>query len=134
MRIGDAAAQAGVTAKTMRFYEKVGLVPPAPRTQSGYREYGTDLVARVNFIKSAQAMGFSLGEIGEILSWRDRGADICEPVVALVRQRVQDLNERIEAMERTRSELRRLLRVARTCPPGPGGRCHVIERIVPRPS
>lgn len=132
MRVGEVADLAGVTAKAVRFYERAGLLPAPARTRAGYRDYDRDAVRRIRFIKSAQSMGFTLGEIGEILRSRDRGQDVCEPVVALARQRLRELSERITQMERARIELRKVLRLARTCPPEPGGTCHVIDRVVPR--
>lgn len=132
MRIGELADETGVSAKAVRFYERVGLLPAPARTPGGYRDYGRDAITRLRFIKSAQAIGLTLGEIREVLGWRDRGEDICEPVVEIVHRRLQDLTERIRVMERTRAELRKALRRARTCQPGPGGVCHIIERVVPR--
>jgi DNA-binding transcriptional MerR regulator len=132
VRIGELAEQTGVSAKAVRFYERVGLLAAPPRTSGGYRDYGRDAISRLGFIKSAQAIGLTLGEIRELQRWRDRGEDICEPVVEIVHRRLEDLTERIRVMEHTRAELRKALRLARTCQPGRGGVCHIIERVVPR--
>lgn len=70
MTIGQVAKAAGVGVETVRFYERVGLIPDPPRRPSGYREYPPDAVHRIEFIKRAKALGFTLAEIGELLSLR----------------------------------------------------------------
>jgi MerR family copper efflux transcriptional regulator len=66
--IGDVAERAGLTAPTIRYYESIGLLAAAPRSSTGYRRYGDATVAELQFIKKAQALGFSLEEIREILT------------------------------------------------------------------
>ena len=73
MRIGEAARRSGMAAKTIRFYEEAGLIAPAPRTGSGYREFSHDDVRRLKFIHRARDLGFSVAEVGRLLSlWSDR--------------------------------------------------------------
>ena len=73
MRIGEAARRSGMASKTIRFYEEVGLVAPAPRTESGYREFSDEDVLRLRFIHRARDLGFSVGEVERLLSlWTDR--------------------------------------------------------------
>ncbi len=62
MRIGEVASQAGVSPQTIRFYERTGVLAPAARTPSGYRDYGDDTLGRLAFVRAAQAVGLSLGE------------------------------------------------------------------------
>ena len=71
MRIGTAAAQAGVNIQTLRYYERRGLLPRPPRRTSGYREFPDDAVRIVRFIKRAQDLGFTLDEIEELLRLRN---------------------------------------------------------------
>ena len=70
MRIGEVAAEAAVNIQTLRYYERVGLLPAPDRHPSGYRSYARDAVRRVRFIKRAQELGFTLAEIGELLALR----------------------------------------------------------------
>lgn len=72
IRIGDLASQTGVTVEALRYYEQRGLVTPSGRRASGYREYPADTVALVRFIKRAQALGFSLAEVEELVRLRQR--------------------------------------------------------------
>lgn len=109
MRIGELARQAGVTTKTLRFYESRGLLPAGSRTASGYREYGPESVERLTFIRDAQAAGLSLTEIASVLDLKDAGSGTCEHTVSLLRRHVADLDERIGALEQMR---RRLLDLA----------------------
>ena len=108
MQIGELAHRLGVTTKTIRFYESSGVLPAPARTESGYRTYGPADVERLTFIKTAQRLGLSLNEIGEIIAFRDRGEPPCTYVRQVLRRQVNELNERMEEMGRLRDELRRL--------------------------
>ena len=73
MNIGQAAAATGISAKMIRHYESVGLVPAPARTEAGYRQYGPGEVHTLRFIRQARDLGFSIHEIGDLLSlWHDR--------------------------------------------------------------
>lgn len=130
MRIGVLAEQSGVPTKTIRYYEQIGLMPGPPRTAGGYRDYGRGAAGRLTFIRAAQSIGLSLGEISEILAFRDRGETPCLHVLSLIERRAADLSERIEALERMRRDLEGLARKARTMPraePQESTYCHIIE-------
>ncbi|MHB1510927.1 MAG: heavy metal-responsive transcriptional regulator [Acidimicrobiales bacterium] len=129
MKIGRLAARAGTSVKTIRYYDRIGLLPPAERTDAGYRLYGEDALDRYRFIRAAQAVGLSLGEIREIIALRDGGDAPCTFVVELIGRRAAELDERIAELEAVADELRRLARRAkhldaRLC--DPGLICHVI--------
>jgi DNA-binding transcriptional MerR regulator len=109
MKIGEIAQRAGVTTKTIRFYESIGVIPEPPRTHSGYREYDDKHVERLQFIKSAQRLGLKLEDIAEVLAFRDRGERPCDYVVEVVRREVADLNRRIREMRALRGELETLI-------------------------
>src|SRR4051794_1818824 len=102
MRIGQLADRLGVTTKSIRFYESIGLFPDPARTPSGYRNYGDADVDRLTFVKTAQRLGLSLDEIGEIIAFRDRGQQPCRYVAQLLRRQVVELDGRIREMRRLR--------------------------------
>jgi len=78
MRIGEVASRSGVTVDTVRFYERVGVLPQAARTPSGYRDYATETVGRIELTRELQAIGFTLGEVVDALAAHDAGAATCE--------------------------------------------------------
>jgi DNA-binding transcriptional MerR regulator len=130
MRIGELAQRSAVEASTIRYYERIGLMPPPTRTASGYRDYSDDAAARLGFIQAAQSIGFSLGEIRETLAFRDRGEAPCGHVAALIERNAEQLRQRIVRLQEMRRELLVLAAKARAGGPGdPSGTafCHIIE-------
>lgn len=129
MRIGELSERSEVPSKTIRYYEGIGVLPEVPRTASGYRDYGADAVRRLGFIRAAQSIGLTLGEIKEILEFRDRGQAPCHHVASLIERRATDLSERIAALEAMRRDLERLARRARRASLGSQDSefCHIIE-------
>lgn len=130
MRIGELARRSGLTDKTIRYYEQVGVLDEPARTSGGYRDYQPDALDRLAFVRAAQAIGLKLGEIREIVGLRDRGQTPCSHVARLLDRRAMEIDESIAALERMRRELRRLARRARSLDPkdcDPGRVCHVIE-------
>ena len=109
MRIGELAERAGTTAKTLRFYEEQGLLPPTERTPSGYRDYAPEMVARIDFVHRGQAAGLTLAQIRQILEIRDGGAAPCEHVRDLLDARLAEIEQQIAqltALRDTIAELR----------------------------
>ena len=126
MRIGELAGRLGVTTKSIRFYESIGLLPEPARTSSGYRDYAEDDAERLTFVKTAQRLGLSLDEIREILALRERGQQPCGYVAGVLRRQVADLDRRIREMGELRDELKRLeAEAAAGCEDGTF--CGVIE-------
>ena len=105
MKIGEVSKRSGVGIETLRFYEKSGLLSRPGRTYSGYRIYNEDVLERIAFIKQAQVLGFTLDEIKQIIDDKQKGMSPCLEVREIVRQRLEDLNERIAQMIRYRDEL-----------------------------
>lgn len=105
MRIGELADRAGVSATTIRFYERDGLLPPAPRTAGGYRTYHPADAERLEFIKSAQRLGMRLGEIRETLAFRDRGEPPCRYVQQVLADQLGGIDRRIAELMRLRDAL-----------------------------
>ena len=105
LRIGDVAARTGLNAPTIRYYESVGLIAPAARSASGYRHYSDATVDDLRFIKKAQALGFSLDEIGEIVALSRAGKTPCSHVLDLARRHLAAVDERIQQLARFRDTL-----------------------------
>lgn len=130
MRIGELAAEAGVTTKTVRYYESIGLLAPPERTEAGYRAYETDAIDRLVFIRDAQASGLSLAEIHSILELKDAGRSTCEHTKALLARHLDELDAQIDRLEQTRVELSELAVLAAGLDPADCNdphRCQVIE-------
>jgi MerR family transcriptional regulator, copper efflux regulator len=127
VRIGQLADAASVPAKTIRYYEEIGLLPPPERLANGYREYDEGAGERLRFVKAAQAVGFTLAEIGEILALRDRGHEPCAHVLELVERRARQIAEQVAALERMQADLRRLAARAREHPLD-ADYCQLIQR------
>lgn len=108
MNIGQAAKATGVTTKMIRYYDEIGLVRPASRTDSNYREYDQREINELRFIKRARTLGFSMAEIVQLLSlWRDRDRP-SRDVKAIADQHLADLDARISEMQAMAETLRHL--------------------------
>ena len=105
LRVSDLAAEVGVSADTIRFYERKNLLAPAERTESGYRQFDQDAVQRVRFIKGAQSLGLKLSEIRELLDIQDKGACPCGHTRQLVDRRIGELDQEIRELQALRGEL-----------------------------
>jgi MerR family mercuric resistance operon transcriptional regulator len=113
MSIGEVANRSDVNVQTVRYYERRGLLPAPPRSPSGYRQYSPDNVARIRFIKRAQALGFSLDDISELLALRVDPSTNCEEVQQHAEVKLRDIDERIEALRRMRQSLESLAEACR---------------------
>jgi Cu(I)-responsive transcriptional regulator len=108
VNIGQAAKATGVSAKMIRYYDEIGLVQPASRTDSNYREYDAKQINELRFIKRGRSLGFSMQEITQLLSlWRDRGRPSRE-VKAIADRHLADLDARIAEMQAMAATLRHL--------------------------
>ena len=108
LTIGKLARQAGLGVETLRYYERRGLIEPERRTDSGYRLYHADARQRLRFIRRAQALGFSLDEVAELLSLSDRPEKSAAEVKQLARAKIADIETRILDLERMKSALSEL--------------------------
>jgi MerR family mercuric resistance operon transcriptional regulator len=108
MTIGKVAKSAGVSIDTVRYYEREGLIPPPRRKASGYRLYTDETIRRIQFIKNAQELGFSLKEIAELLALRVESRKSCSEVMSITHQKIEEVTQKIESLEGIREVLIKL--------------------------
>lgn len=126
MNIGAASKASGVSQRMIRHYEAIGLVPPAPRRESGYRDYSDADVHRLRFIANARDLGFPVDEIRSLLElWADRARASSE-VKALATARAEELHRKAEALEAMRAAL---LDLAQRCHGDERPDCPIIDRL-----
>ena len=110
MNIGTVAERTGVSAKTIRYYESIGLIPKPDRAENGYRDYSTTDIEMLRFIQRARKLGFSVKDVGNLLMlWQDRNRASSD-VKALAQKHIEEVNERIRELESIRDTLKRLTR------------------------
>jgi DNA-binding transcriptional MerR regulator len=112
LTIGKLAARTGVTAKTIRFYEAAGVVPPPVRSANGYRRYRQDAVDLLGFVKQARGLDLTLAEIKELVAIRRRGEAPCSHVYALLNEKARELERKLSDVTALRRALRRSARLA----------------------
>lgn len=95
MFIHELAQVTGISAKTIRYYESIGLMPDPERAENNYRQYTPAAIERLRYIASARSLGFSLADIGEFLSARDEGILPCQRVLDSMGERIADIDRRI---------------------------------------
>jgi MerR family mercuric resistance operon transcriptional regulator len=125
--IGRLARESAVNLDTIRYYERRGLLPKPPRSESGYRLFPPDAIKRVRFIREAQRLGFSLKEIEELLTLRKDTASSCADVRRRTQAKIADVEARIQALRTIRAAL---LALAASCTGrGPVTQCHILEAL-----
>ena len=130
MRIGELAEKTGVTTKTIRYYEGIGVVPEPERMANGYRLYDQADVDRLQFVRDAQAAGLSLVEINLILDLRDQGESTCEHVIEILESHLSAVDRQLVELRRTRDQLQSITDRARTLDPSSctdPNRCQTIS-------
>lgn len=129
MQIRDLALASGVTAQTIRFYERRGLLPPAARDRNGYRQYDEAAVSRLHFIRSAQTAALTLTEIGSIITVREAGTAPCEHVSTLLDTKLEDVHRRQQELALLETELHQLISASHGLNPADcaeGSVCQII--------
>jgi MerR family Zn(II)-responsive transcriptional regulator of zntA len=126
MTRGELALRCGVHPETIRFYERMGILPPAPRSESGYRLFDETAATRVLFVKRAQAAGFALDEIKSLLALYGAPDATCGDVQAHVIEKLAEIERRIYALNAMRDWL---LTLTAECPGGvrPVDECPILE-------
>lgn len=113
MTIGAAARDSGVPAKTIRYYEEIGLIAPAARSRGNYRVYGERAVETLRFVQRARGLGFSVKEVAELLAlWQDRTRSSAQ-VKALATRHLKDIDRKIGELEAMRDTLNELVQRCR---------------------
>jgi DNA-binding transcriptional MerR regulator len=129
MKIGELGGRCGVSAKTIRYYESIGLLDEPQRTATGYREYDDFAVERLRFIRDAQSTGLSLAEIASVLELKSAGERSCAHTMALIDAHLASIDSQLEQLIAARAELSVLAKRARGLNPSDctdPNRCQVI--------
>jgi DNA-binding transcriptional MerR regulator len=113
--ISALAGSHGLSTDTLRYYERLGLLPPAERTAAGYRLYGDDAAQRLTFIRASKRMGLRLADIKELLDVRDRGQCPCGHTQELVDRRLAEVETEMQQLAAVRSQLLDLKRRNQEC-------------------
>jgi DNA-binding transcriptional MerR regulator len=130
MKIGELGDQCGVTTKTIRYFESIGLLDEPLRTPSGYRDYEEAAVERLRFIRDAQSTGLSLAEISSVLELKGAGERSCSHTMALIDSHLLAIDTQLDQLRAARRELASLAKRARRLDPASctdPNRCQVID-------
>tara|TARA_R110002094_G_scaffold180570_1_gene158865 strand:- start:1175 stop:1579 length:405 start_codon:yes stop_codon:yes gene_type:complete len=121
--IGALSRETGCNIETIRYYERIGLIPEPPRSNGGHRSYSRDHLRQLAFIMRSRALGFSISEIRQLLSLMDDN-NSCEQVQSITVRHLKEINRKIEELTRLRSVLER---AAEKCACGTATDCPVID-------
>lgn len=110
LRSGQLACLTGVSADTLRYYEKLGILPTSLRTNGGYRMFLPSAVERVQLAQQALKLGFSLNELSEVFRTHDNGGVPCQRVLNLTEEKLHSLGQQIEELRRTQAYMQKLVR------------------------
>lgn len=127
LTIGRLAQVGGVNLETIRYYEREGLLPRPPRTSSGYRIFPTDAARRLRFIKRAQALGFSLKEIRDLLALRVKRGANRDQIRARAEAKLVDIDQKIDMLMAMKRALSQLTKRCSGC--GPTADCPILESL-----
>jgi len=127
LTIGQVARKAGFGIETVRFYERNGLIDEPPRKTSGYRQYPESVISRLQFIKRAKELGFSLREIKELLSLRVDPTTTCSDIRERAEAKIADIEGKIQSLEKIKEVLMGL--TASCGGVGPVSECPIVEAL-----
>lgn len=133
MKIGELAESVGVSAKTVRYYESIGLLAEPGRTATNYRDYQDAAADRLRFIRDSQAAGLTLAEVGSILEMKDAGQSTCGHTRDLIHRHLAEIDQQIATLTQQRQEMLALAERADAVDPGActdPDRCQVIQASV----
>ena len=127
LTIGHLAKEAGVNLETVRYYERRGLIPKPPRSQSGYRLYPAEAARRLRFIQRAKELGFSLREIKELLSLRVSPRTSRAEIQQRAEGKIADIRAKIQSLHSIEKSLRKLTKACGGC--GPVSDCPILGSL-----
>ncbi len=131
MKIQEFSKRTGVSAKTIRYYEEVGLLPAPDRAENNYRRYTEGDVERLRLVAGARYLDLSLDDIREILAMRDNGEAPCRTLLNRIEQKANEIKDRIWALQKLERELRELYSLGQTFPvddvDGKNCVCHLVS-------
>jgi Cu(I)-responsive transcriptional regulator len=128
LAIGDLAKRAGTKVETIRYYERIGLLPEPGRTEGNYRSYDKGHLGRLSFIRRARDLGFSLDQVRELLGLADQRDRSCEAVDTIAQQHLADVERKIADLHALRDELADLIG---RCRRSTVAECRIIETLAP---
>jgi MerR family mercuric resistance operon transcriptional regulator len=126
LRIGEVTARSGCHVETIRYYERIGLLPRPRRSSSGYRAYSEADVTRLRFVVHCRELGFSLDEIRSLIALSEDPKLSCGKVDALARQHLEDIQSKQRALARLSRELKQLIDA---CARGQRGTCEILAAL-----
>jgi len=129
MKIGELAGTTATKVETVRYYEKIGLLPPPARTSANYRAYEAEHLARLSFIRRARDLGFTLEAVRELLTLSDDKTQSCEAIDGIARVHLTEIDRKVRDLKSLRSELSRVIG---SCSHGTVADCKIIETLGPR--
>ncbi len=131
LRSGQLAKATKVSADTIRHYERIGILPKAPRSEAGYRMYPEDAIERVAIVQRALGVGFTLSELSEIFKSRDHGGAPCQSVFELAQGKAVKIAFDIAALKRTEKYLKALVKdwEVRMKKAGKGRKAHLLQSL-----
>ncbi len=127
LTIGRLAREGGVNLETVRYYERQGLLPRPPRSASGYRLFPEEAARRLRFIRRSQELGFSLGEIRELLSLRVSRRTTSADIRARAEAKIADIEAKVKSLESMKKTLRKLTKDCDGCVPV--SKCPILESL-----
>ena len=128
MKIGEMASATATNIETVRYYEKIGLLPAPARTGANYRSYGSEHLARLSFIRRARDLGFTLDQVRELLGLSDHREQSCAAVDAIANTHLAEIDRKIADLQAMRGELSRMVG---DCRQGTVADCLIIETLAP---
>jgi len=130
MKIQEFSELAGLSTKTIRYYESIGILPSPDRTPNGYRDYSERDLERARFVAGIRSLDLSLDEIKELLAMRDRREAPCRTLLDLIEQKADQIEERIQLLKQMEIDLRKLHKMGLTFPTddidGKNCICHLV--------
>lgn len=106
--IGQFAKINGVNVETVRFYERIGLIPQPSKPVKGFRMYSDEEACRIKFIKKAKDLGFTLSEIEQLMSLREKSDDLCSNISLALEKKIEDIERKVESYQNILNLLRRM--------------------------